>query len=495
MALFWNSFLSLFLIAITPAQIWDGRPETFTPKHRLTGVGVDRRNLTPEIIEARTRAMIDSQTFAILRDPRAVAGAQRITSPGLTRLFKDAERQSGVPARLLSAISYLESWGDAKAESPTGPRGIMQVSTATARTMGLKIVYKTRYKVSKERRTVKRRGRSFVRTVKVRTPYTVLVRDERLQPERAIPAAARHLARMQAKFGGMDWAIFAYHCGEGCVGGMRSLTDQADGLPKPVTVAKMFFGGSPAFNRDLNSAVREQMLRDYSPTYWFRVMRAQELLDLYREEPRAFRDLAATFRYSEDSEQRAPHRLAIWLRESDLVYRSCEDIRRDEGRKLRRVLDDADYYGFRVRTDMIASNDPANRESYLQASPAALGTLIYIAFETRRLHQAMHPRGEKYVPLEVTSLIRPLDSFATLSAKARNEAMWHCTGQVFDIDFGKLPRGETEALRFVLDDMGWAGYLGFVEEVTGGDMHIGAAPSARDFFTGIYEEALAAAKK
>ena len=468
----------------------------FAPTHRLSGIGVDRRNISDEILEARARRMIDSQTFTILRDPRALTGAQRITSAKLDKLFREAERRTGVPARLVSAVSYLESFGDPNAESPTGPRGIMQISGATAKTMGLKVVYATRYRVTKERRTTRnRRGRMVTRTVRVKTPYTVLVRDERMMPEKAIPAAAQHLARLEAKFGGMDWAIFAYHCGEGCVTTMRAMTDEADEIKKPPTVAKMFFGGSPAFNRELNSAVQSEMERDYSPTYWFRVMKAAELLDVYREDPKTFQNLAESFRYNPASEQRAPHRLAIWLRREDLIFAKGEDLRRDQGHKLQRVFDDPKFFGFNVRKDMIASNDRNNQEYYLQDSPAALGALVYIAFETRRLHEAMHHHGETFVPLDVTSLVRPLDDTPGLNGKPRGEAMWHGTGEVFDIAYGRLPKGEREALRFVLDDMGYDGYLGFVEEGTQSEtMHIGAAPTAREFFTSVFADALAAPK-
>ncbi len=465
-----------FLLVLASAS---ARETTFAPAHRLTGIGVDRRNMTDETLEVRARQMIDSQTFTILRDPRALAGAQRITSVKLDKLFREAERTTGVPARLVSAVSYLESWGDPNAESPSGPRGVMQISGATAKTMGLRVVYATRYRVTKERRTVKnKRGRMVTRTVRVKTPYTVLVRDERLMPEKAIPAAARHLARLQAKFGGMDWAIFAYHCGEGCVTAMRAVAE----LP---TVAAMFFSGSPAYRRELNAAVQSEMERDFSPTYWFRVMKAEELLDLYREDPRTFQSLAATFRYAADSDQRAPHRLAIWLKREDLVFQTGEDLRREQGRKLQRVFDDPGFFGFQAR-----------KGDYLQNSPAALGALAYIAFETRRLHAAMHVHGETFVPLDVTSLVRPLDEMRSLNGKARNEAIWHATGEVFDIAYGRLPKGEREALRFVLDDMGYDGYLGFVEEGTQSEtMHIGAAPSARGFFTAVYEDALAAPKE
>ena len=96
----------------------------------------------------------------------------------------------------------------------------------------------------------------------------VTVRDDRMIPERAIPAAARYLAGMEQKFGGRDWAIFAYHCGQGCVGEMQEITRRARGIPKDqLTVPRMFFSNSPAWNRELYQAIQQQMQRDWSPTY------------------------------------------------------------------------------------------------------------------------------------------------------------------------------------------------------------------------------------
>ena len=67
----------------------------------------------------------------------------------------------------------------------------------------------------------------------------------------------------------------------------------------------------------------------------------------------------------------------------------------------------------------------------------------------------------------------------------------HSTGQVFDIDRSNLPPGERECLNFILDDMGWDGYLGFIQ-VTGDTLHIGCSPDSRDFFAKVFEEALEA---
>jgi hypothetical protein len=45
-----------------------------------------------------------------------------------------------------------------------------------------------------------------------------------------------------------------------------------------------------------------------------------------------------------------------------------------------------------------------------------------------------------------------------------------------------------ECLRFVLDDLGWCGYLGFVEDGAG-RLHIGCSPGSREFFAGVWQEA------
>ena len=67
-----------------------------------------------------------------------------------------AQERTGVSASLVSAVAYLESWGDPNTPpSPTGPKGIMQIAAGTAKSMGLRMVYATRYRTVAEQRTVK----------------------------------------------------------------------------------------------------------------------------------------------------------------------------------------------------------------------------------------------------------------------------------------------------------------------------------------------------
>jgi transglycosylase-like protein with SLT domain len=457
----------------------------FAPTHRLSGIGVARDDLSEDVLAARVDLMTDSQTFSILREPMAVPGAKRITTDKkLQEIFQSAAEHSGLPASLLEAIAYLESWGDAKAESPAGPRGIMQISHNTAREMGLHVARTIRYRTIKEKVQVRdKHNRLVTKTVRRKVPYAVLGRDERLLPERAIPAAAMYLTNMERRFGGRDWAIFAYHCGEGCVAEMLDLTRRARGIPKDqVSVARMFFSASPVWNRELFEAVQIQMQRDYSPTYWFRVRRAEQLLALYRNDPQGFAALAQEYRSDFGNAPRAPHRLSVWLKRDDLIYHSGDDIQAALGTKLVKAFDRPAHFGFALHLEA----DQADNLEYLaQASPAAIGTLTYIAFETRRLWEEMNHKNEHFVPLPVTSLVEPEEYMVR---NPRTEAPSHASGQVFDIAYAGLPPAENEALRFVLDDLGWDGYLGFVED--GRDsLHIGCAPAAREFFTSVFDEA------
>ena len=466
-------------------------PAYFQPAHTLAGIGVTRNDLSDDTLDARTELMIQSQTFAILRDPEAVAGAKRVTRDArLQRLFRQAAASSGVPESLIEAIVYLESWGNTKAASVAGPRGIMQISQATARRIGLRVTRATRYRTVREKVQVRnKRGKVVTRVVKRRVPYAVPGRDDRLVPERAIPAAARYLALLEQKFGGRDWAIFAYHCGEGCVTEMQELTRRARGIPTDqFTVARMFFSCSPSWNREIYQAIQQQMQRDYSPTYWFRVRRAQQLLASYREDPDGFEALADQYKMQFEEaaglQRRAPHRLSVWLKHDDLRFNTDDDIRAGMGTALVHPFERPDFFGYALH---IEPDIPEDLEYFSQASPAAVGALLYIAFETRRLWEEIKPEGENFRPLQVTSLVQP-EEYALRSS--RSEARSHGTGQVFDIDYAGLPPTEHECLSFILDDLGWDGYLGFVDE--GIDtLHIGASPSSRDFFTEVFQDAAA----
>ena len=170
-------------------------------------------------------------------------------------------------------------------------------------------------------------------------PYTVTVRDDRLNPERAAPAAARYLARLETKFGGRDWAIFAYHCGEGCVSDLLPLTEAAVHHKQP-TVAEMFFAANPAHHAELYQALAT---RDAARLFAHLLVPHQArraVAAAVSQDPAAFRELAEEYQNPIHPQRRAVDRLMIWLKSHDIFYRSPDDLRSAAGNGLAKVFDD-----------------------------------------------------------------------------------------------------------------------------------------------------------
>lgn len=104
-------------------------------------------------------------------------------------LIRQAADANGVSYDLLRHLTFNESSFNAGAKSPTGPKGIMQMTAATGRAMGLNVF-------------------------KEDNPA-----DDRYNPEKAIPAAAKLLAGFVKKSNGDELrAALMYNVGEGPTG-------------------------------------------------------------------------------------------------------------------------------------------------------------------------------------------------------------------------------------------------------------------------------------
>src|ERR1700687_4237187 len=101
----WASPLVLLALLLPFTLSFQGtsRTDRFTTAHKLPGIGVERADISEDVLRVRTDLMIQSQTFAIMREAQSVQGAERISGPKLKALFQAAERQSGFPASTLAA--------------------------------------------------------------------------------------------------------------------------------------------------------------------------------------------------------------------------------------------------------------------------------------------------------------------------------------------------------------------------------------------------------
>ena len=70
-------------------------------------------------------------------DASVLQERMRTALPQYRHLFHDAQEKTGIEWRLLAAIAYQESQWDPAATSPTGVRGIMQITEDTARHLGI----------------------------------------------------------------------------------------------------------------------------------------------------------------------------------------------------------------------------------------------------------------------------------------------------------------------------------------------------------------------
>lgn len=106
------------------------------------------------------------------------ASARVSASTPYASLFDSAAARYGVPATLLSAVAKQESGYDARAVSPAGAQGLMQLMPGTARGLGV---------------------------------------TDAFDPSQAVDGAARMLRDLTNRFGRTDLALAAYNAGPGAV--------------------------------------------------------------------------------------------------------------------------------------------------------------------------------------------------------------------------------------------------------------------------------------
>ena len=119
--------------------------------------------------------------------------------PNFIELFRKSAKETELDWLLLAAVSYQESHWDPEAKSPTGVRGLMMLTTDTARSLGV---------------------------------------EDRLDPEQSILGGARYLIKMRSRLPeriqGEDrlwFALAAYNVGFGHLEDARKLTQSQGGDP------------------------------------------------------------------------------------------------------------------------------------------------------------------------------------------------------------------------------------------------------------------------
>ena len=443
------------------------------------GLGVDRSSLSPEQIAARSERLEASTSFSLLRFPDALHAPARIFEPSTWRAIQSAAREYDLDPMMLAGMIFIESYGDPMAKSPTGPAGIAQLTKGSARELGLSVGRKVRIGTKSVKKTrwvgTGKNRRKVVQTVK-QPVYKTL--DERYVPERAIMAMARRVSNRRSWLGGnVDFAVAEYHMGAGRMAALLSayfgrivrVSDvPAEMRGAVMSYAELFWTNTPYFRPAVYEALDELNRVDYSPTYYFRVRQAMRLLEVYRQSPNAYAQLASTYQ-GRFGWSVLPS--SQWSFVSEPIGGALLEalrpgvLHQDIPERFVLLPDIASLFGVRAAT------------SQMSAERSTIGLALFVAHQLKRL------QGDRYSGFQITRMLPPspatLASAWQASSQTEDEASnpLHALGWAFDVPFAGLSKSDQRDLKFILTDLRQAGLLTYVED--GPQAHVPCRPASR----------------
>ncbi|MDQ3122411.1 MAG: hypothetical protein M3Q59_07730, partial [Actinomycetota bacterium] len=216
------------------------------------------------------------------------ATAERTES--FRQLIEDAVDDSGFEADLVEAIVFLESGGrpDVIAgDDPVAASGLTQILAETAQNfLDMTVDLEASRRLTMRIAGAVRRG-DVVQAERLREQRRTI--DERFDPEQALAGTIRYLTTARERLGRDDLAVVSYHMGIGNLTSVLRAYAPGFDLPVPDLVeeedlswARVFFDTAPDRNGEAHALLTR--LGDDSPTYYWRVLAAQEIMRLYRED-------------------------------------------------------------------------------------------------------------------------------------------------------------------------------------------------------------------
>ena len=419
------------------------------------GLGADRSSLSREQIAARSERLEASTNFSLLRFPEARRAPARIFDPEIWGYIESSARAHDLDPMILAGMIFIESYGDPLAKSPTGPAGIAQMTKGSAKELGLSVGKRVRVgstAVKKTRWVGKGKNRRKVVTTVQQPVYKTI--DERYVPQRAIAAMARRVSNRRAWLGGnVDFAIAEYHMGAGRMAKLLSTyfgrKIRVSDVPHVMRAAdvsypELFWTNTPYYRPEVYQALDELNRVDYSPTYYFRVRQAMRLLEVYRESPEAYAQLASGYQ-GKFGWSVLPS--AQWsfvsepLRGALPEPPAAGELHQDINERFVLLPDIASYFGVR----------PASQE--MTAERSTIGAALFVAHHLKRL------QGERYNGFAITRML------AHGNEREDDESFpLHGLGWAFDVPATGLSKTDQRDLKFILQDLRQAGLLAYVED-------------------------------
>jgi hypothetical protein len=408
----------------------------------------DEHGVSADLIEAMV--LLESagrpEVIAGGSDPANASGlAQIVASTGISLLEMpiDLPRSQELTTRIITSLRRAETLRGRAAEAGAKPKKEQQRKAA-------KLLF--RAEEAENDAEVARRERVRV--------------DPRFDPEAALDAMGRYLAIARDSFAAEDLAVTSYHMGignlgdvvEAYVGPEQAEMNLADLIEeRDLSYAQLFFDSSPTRNPQTWKLL--DGFGDDSKTYYWRVLAALEIMELYRDDRAELKRLIDLHGNKATAEE---------------VFHPEDDTRTfDDPGEIRDGLDSGELVlipaegdlGFRVGPQLGALADSLGEERKLYRSlrPEALATLIYMSGRVQAITGKSGSRQE----LIVTSAVRDRayqERLVGRNAEATPNYSLHTTGYSFDILREYANDRQAAAFQFALDRLKALGVIDYARE-------------------------------
>jgi hypothetical protein len=412
-----------------------------------------------------------------------IASATRTAS--FRGLVEQAVEGSGLDADIIEAIVFLESAGRPDiiaGDDPARASGLTQILAETAENfLAMKVDLARSRRLTTKIAVAVRRGNA-AEAKRLREARRAI--DARFDPEQALAGTVRYLTEARRRLGRDDLAVVSYHMGIGTLSKvLRAYASIGPEVDVPELVeernlswTRIFFASTPAEHVDAYRLLAP--LGDDSPTYYWRVLAAQEIMRLYRDDTARLRELDLLHAAKRSAEE-VLHPPSLTERFADPS--ELEDAW--ERRTLHPVVKNPERLWYAVHPTMgeLASRLGRPRALYRGLRPEALALLVYLAARVHDLSGATRP-------LQITSTVRD-EKYQRLLRTGNPEAAagysLHTTGFAFDIRRQYESAAQARAFQFVLDDLTARGLIAWVREPVA--IHITVSSEADDLVAMLLE--------
>jgi hypothetical protein len=418
--------------------------------------------------DAQAEDLERAATFALSHPLYAKSPGGAFAAAGRTDSFRPlveaAVEDSGFDADVVEAIVFLESGGRADViagDDPERASGLTQILAETAMNfLGMTVNLPESRRLTAKMTAASRRGNT-AEVERLREARRTI--DARFDPEQALAGTVRYLTTARQLLDRDDLAVVSYHMGIGNltnvlrayanVGTYVALPDLVE--QEDLSWVRVFFDSTPAHN--VAAYLLLERLGDDSPTYYWRVLAAEEIMRLYRDDPTRLQELDLLHGAKESAEEvlHPPSETERFAQAADLQ-------RAWDSHTLQPLPKDPDRLWFLVDPTMgeLAWRLGQPKELYRGLRAEALALLVYMAARVQVLSGARHP-------LEVTSTVRD-EAYQRLLRRGNPEAApgysLHTTGYAFDIRRRYESGAQARAFQFELDDLTARGLISWVRE-------------------------------